>query len=132
VTVRVIAGASNGVLGAMTREVTEPLYLDIDLPADSLFSTTLPATHNAFIYVYRGEVTVGGTLLSENRMGILANVPHADGVVIIAPSSAKAILVAGKPLGEPIVQHGPFVMNTKEEIFQALSDLRDGHLVDAQ
>jgi redox-sensitive bicupin YhaK (pirin superfamily) len=132
VTVRVIAGASNGVLGAMTREVTEPLYLDIDLPADSLFSTTLPATHNAFIYVYRGEVTVGGTLLSENRMGILANTPHADGVVLIASGSAKAILVAGKPLGEPIVQHGPFVMNTKEEIFQALSDLRDGHLVDAQ
>jgi redox-sensitive bicupin YhaK (pirin superfamily) len=132
VTVRVIAGASNGVLGAMTREVTEPLYLDIDLPADSLFSTTLPATHNAFIYVYRGEVTVGGTLLSENRMGILANTPQADGVVLIASGSAKAILVAGKPLGEPIVQHGPFVMNTKEEIFQALSDLRDGHLVDAQ
>ena len=132
VTVRVIAGSSNGVTGAMTREITEPLYLDIDLPANSLFSTTLPATHNAFIYVYRGEVTVGGTLLSENRMGILANTPDADGVVLIASGAAKAILVAGKPLREPIVQHGPFVMNTKEEIFQALSDLRDGHLVEVK
>jgi redox-sensitive bicupin YhaK (pirin superfamily) len=132
VTVRVIAGTSNGIAGAMTREDTEPLYLDIDLPADSLFSTTLPATHNAFIYVYRGELTVGGTLLDESRMGILANTPQSDGVVLIASGPAKAILVAGKPLGEPIVQHGPFVMNTKEEIFQALNDLRQGHLVDVK
>lgn len=132
VTVRVIAGTSNGIAGAMTREDTEPLYLDIDLPADSLFSTTLPATHNAFIYVYRGELTVGGTLLGESRMGILANTPQTDGVVLIASGPAKAILVAGKPLGEPIVQHGPFVMNTKEEIFQALNDLRQGHLVDVK
>lgn len=132
VTVRVIAGTSNGVAGAMTREDTEPLYLDIDLPADSLFSTTLPATHNAFIYVYRGELTVSGTLLSESRMAILANTPQADGVVIIASGPAKAILVAGKPLGESIVQHGPFVMNTKEEIFQAIRDFNEGRLAEAR
>lgn len=132
VTVRVIAGTSNGVAGAMTREDTEPLYLDIDLPADSLFSTTLPANHNAFIYVYRGEVTLGGTLLVANRMGILANTPQTDGVALLASGPAKAILVAGKPLGEPIAQHGPFVMNTQEEIFQALADLRAGHLADAR
>jgi redox-sensitive bicupin YhaK (pirin superfamily) len=132
VTVRVIAGTSNGVAGAMTREDTEPLYLDIDLPTDSLFSTALPADHNAFIYVYRGEVAVGGTQLGERHMGILANTPQADGVVLIASGPAKAILVAGKPLGEPIVQHGPFVMNTKEEIFQALNDLHEGHLVGAK
>ena len=118
VTVRVIAGSSNGITGAMTREDTEPLYLDIALPADSQFSTTIPAMHNAFIYVYRGAVTIGGMTLGENRMGILANSPQADGVTIGSTAPAKAILVAGKPLGEPIVQHGPFVMNTKEEINQ--------------
>jgi len=128
VTVRVIAGASNGVAGAMQREDTEPLYLDIDLPADSLFSTALPAAHNAFVYVYRGEITVGGTLLGEGRMAILANSPQADGVVLISSGPAKAILVSGKPLGEPIMQHGPFVMNTKEEILQAIKDFRDGRL----
>ncbi len=131
VTVRVIAGTSNGVTGAMTREYTEPLYLDISLPADSLFSTTLPATHNAFVYVYRGELTIGGTLLGESRMAILANTPQADGVVLIASGPAKAILVAGKPLREPIVQHGPFVMNSKEEILQAIRDLNEGRLADA-
>ena len=126
VTVRVIAGSSNGITGAMTREDPEPLYLDIALPADSQFSTTIPAMHNAFIYVYRGAVTIGGMTLGENRMGILANSPQADGVTIGSTAPAKAILVAGKPLGEPIVQHGPFVMNTKEEINQAIRDLQEG------
>jgi len=128
VTVRVIAGTSNGVTGAMTREDTEPLYIDIDLPAGSSFSTAFPAAHNAFIYVYRGAVTIGGKDLDENRMGILANLPHADGVQLSATVPAKAILVTGKPLGEPIVQHGPFVMNTKEEIYQAVRDFQEGRL----
>jgi len=127
-TVRVIAGTSNGISGAMSREDTEPLYLDIDLPAGSLFSTTIPATHNAFAYVYRGAVTIGGTTLGENRMGILANTPQADGVTLNSTAPAKAILVAGKPLREPIVQHGPFVMNTKEEIYQAIKDFQEGRL----
>ena len=131
VTVRVIAGVSNGVAGAMKRDDTEPLYLDIDLPTGSLFSTALPPGHNAFVYVYRGALTIGSTLLGESRMGILANRPQADGVVMTASGPAKAILVAGRPLGEPIVQHGPFVMNTKEEIYKALTDLREGHLADA-
>jgi redox-sensitive bicupin YhaK (pirin superfamily) len=127
-TVRVIAGTSNGISGAMSREDTEPLYLDIDLPAGSTFSTMIPATHNAFVYVYRGAVTISGTALGENRMGILANTPQADGVTLNSTAPAKAILVAGKPLGEPIVQHGPFVMNTKEEIYQAIKDFQEGRL----
>jgi quercetin 2,3-dioxygenase len=128
VKVRVIAGSSNGISGAMTREDTEPLYLDIDLPANSLFSTAIPAAHNAFVYVYRGALTIGGTDLGENRMGILANTPQADGVTLNSTAPAKAILVAGKPLREPIVQHGPFVMNTKDEIFQAIKDFQEGRL----
>jgi hypothetical protein len=128
VTVRVIAGTSNGVAGAMTREDTEPLYLDIDMPADSLFSTAFPAGHNAFVFVYRGELAIGGTQLGESRMAILANSPQADGVTLVASGPAKAILVSGKPLNEPIVQHGPFVMNTKEDIFQAIKDFSEGYL----
>lgn len=128
VAVRVIAGMSNGVAGAMQREDTEPMYIDIDMPPDSLFSTTIAARHNAFVYVYRGEVTIGGTQFGEGRMAILANSPQADGVVLISSGPAKAILVSGKPLGEPIMQHGPFVMNTKEEILQAIDDFRNGRL----
>lgn len=128
VTVRVIAGESNGVAGAMTREVTEPVYLDIHLPAGTEFSTELPTTHNAFIYVYRGAVQVGDTQIDTQRMGILGNTSDAEGVTILATADARMILVAGKPLYEPIVQYGPFVMNTQEEIHQALDDYRSGRL----
>ncbi len=126
VTVRVIAGSSNGVSGVVTRDGTEPLYLDIHLPAGTSFSTALPQTHNAFIYVYRGAVKVGGTQVESKRMGILSNTPGADGLALTAEGDARLILVAGKPLNEPIVQYGPFVMNTQEEIHQALDDFRSG------
>ncbi len=128
VTVRVIAGDSNGVAGAVSREITEPLYLDVHLPAGSAYSTALPATHNAFIYVYRGTVKIGDTLVESRRMGILSNTSRADGVTLTAPEDARLILIAGKPLNEPIVQYGPFVMNTQQEIHQALDDYRNGRL----
>ena len=127
VTVRVIAGNSNGVKGVVTRETTEPLYLDIHVPAGAEFSTALPASHNAFIYVYRGAVTVDGMQVESRRMGILSNALGADNVTLSAKEDARLILVAGKPLNEPIVQYGPFVMNTQQEIHQALNDYNNGH-----
>jgi len=128
VAVTVIAGESRGVPGAVTREITQPLYLDLHLPRGARFEQALPPGHNAFILVYRGEVTVGGTAVAARAMAILANDPGADGVVIEAGAEAKALLIAGRPLKEPIVQYGPFVMNTQQEIYQAVSDFRDGRL----
>lgn len=128
VAVRVIAGDSNGVPGAVSRELTEPLYLDIHLPAGTTFSTALPVAHNAFIYVYRGAVNVGDTKVGVQRMGILNNAPDADGVTLGAEEDARLILVAGRPLNEDIVQYGPFVMNTQEQIHDAINDFRSGRL----
>ena len=128
VQVTVIAGASHGVQGAVTRAITQPVYLDVHLPQGARFEQTLPECHNAFIYVYRGEARIGGQTVPVQRMAILANTAQADGVVIEASVDAKLILVAGQPLKQPIVQYGPFVMNTKEEIYQALADFRDGRL----
>ena len=128
VAVTVIAGGSHGVQGAVTREITQPLYLDVHMPQGARFEQTLPADHNAFLYVYRGEVTIDGKAVPLQRMAILANTAQADGVVIEASADAKLILISGKPLKEPIVQYGPFVMNSKDEIYQALSDFRDGRL----
>ena len=128
VAVTVIAGASHHVQGAVTREITQPIYLDLHMPKGASFEQTLPAGHNAFVYVYRGEVRIAGQSVPVQRMAILANNAPADGVVIEASADAQLILVAGKPLKEPIVQYGPFVMNTKEEIYQALADFRDGRL----
>jgi redox-sensitive bicupin YhaK (pirin superfamily) len=114
VAVTVIAGSSHGVRGAVTREVTEPLYLDIDLPANTRFQQSLPFSANAFVYVYRGEVTIGGKVIAAQRMAILKNDERADGVEIEAGIDARILLIAGMPLKEPIAQHGPFVMNTHD------------------
>jgi len=128
VSVTVIAGVSHGVQGAVTREITQPIYLDVHMPQGARFEQALPADHNAFVYVYRGEISIAGQAVPLQRMAILANTAQAYGVVIEASADAKLILVSGKPLKQPIVQYGPFVMNTKEEIYQALADFRDGRL----
>lgn len=126
--VSVIAGESHGTQGAVTRATTHPVYLDVHLPEGSSFSQVLDAGMNAFVYVYRGSVQIGGQEVGVQRMALLANTPESDGVVITASADAKILLIAGHPLKEPIVQYGPFVMNTQEEIYQALSDMREGRL----
>lgn len=127
-TVRVIAGESQGVAGAVQRELTEPLYIDVELPAGAGFSQAIRQGHNAFIYVYRGEVVVDGKAVPAQSMAILANNEGADGVSVKAGPDSRFILLSGKPLNEPIVQYGPFVMNSQAEIFQAVEDFRAGRL----
>ena len=124
--VQVIAGSSHGVAGAVVRDGTEPVYLDIALPAGCRFEQQLPPGHNAFLYVFRGEVVVEGKAVPSTRMAILANPAGADGVRIHAASDARVLLIAGRPLGEPIAQYGPFVMNTQAELQQAVEDFRAG------
>ena len=100
----VIAGTSHGVTGAVTRETTAPLYLDLHLPAGASFSQPLPAGHNAFVYVYRGALTLGAETVPVRTMAILANDADSDGVTIEATTDTRALLIAGRPLGEPIAQ----------------------------
>ena len=128
VTVIVIAGQSQGVSGAVTRAASAPLFLDLHLPAGSLFEQALPLEHNAFVYVYRGEVRIAGQTVPAQRMALLANEGAADGVLIEASTDARVLLLAGQPLKEAIAQYGPFVMNTQQEIHQAISDFRNGAL----
>ena len=129
VRVRVIAGQALGVQGAMQREATAPTYLDLHLEPGARFDQALPPAHNAFVYVYRGSLTVADTEVPRQRMAILANTPGSDGVVLKAGAEgAKAVLIAGQPLNEPIAQYGPFVMNTNQEIYQAVEDFRAGRL----
>ena len=130
--VRVIAGQTLGVTGAVVRPTTEPIVLDITLPAGQSFDAVLPAGHNAFAYVYGGGVvTVGGEAgarVESERMAILTNDAAADGVRLTAETAARVLLVAGAPLNEPIAQYGPFVMNTTAEIHQAVADFQSGVL----
>ena len=126
VTVQVIAGHSHGVRGAVERDGTGIVYLDLAMPAGSKFEQALPAGHNAFLYVFRGEAVVGGKGIGQARMAILDNAEGADGVAITASSDCRVLLLAGRPLREPIAQHGPFVMNTQAELVQAFEDFRAG------
>ncbi len=126
VLVRVIAGGSHGVAGAVQRDVTEPLYLDVHFAGAGAFSQPLAPSLNAFLYVYRGEVKVGDTAVPAGKMAILENAEEADGVVMSSDGPAKVLLIAGKPLNEPIAQYGPFVMNTQEQLRQAVDDYQAG------
>lgn len=126
--VTVIAGTSRDVQGAVSRPQTQPLYLDIALPAGVAFEERLAAELNAFIVVYRGAVMVADDTVTALQLAILDTDPAADGVRLTAKEDSRLLLVAGKPLHEPIVQHGPFVMNDEQEIYQAISDYRQGRL----
>ena len=136
VRVRVIAGSSHGVAGAVQRPRTEPVYLDVHLEPGASLDQPLPAGHHAFVYVYRGAVQVGGAvgqggaLVPVQRMAVLAQDPAADGVLLQAAGDgpARALLIAGAPLNEPIAQYGPFVMNTREELMTAVEDFQAGRL----
>jgi quercetin 2,3-dioxygenase len=135
VQVRIISGHSRGVPGAMARPrsayPTDPLYLDLHFSGDQTFSQPLASTHNAFVYVYRGTLQVLSASgeaqdVPLHRMGVLRN--EGDGVTLRASSGVRALLIAGSPLGEPIAQYGPFVMNTRDELVQAVEDFQTGRL----
>jgi redox-sensitive bicupin YhaK (pirin superfamily) len=105
---------------------TDPLYIDVTLPIGGNFGHTLPNDYTAFVYPYEGTVAIGDKTLATQSAGVLSS---GDQVVITAPSSAaRFLLLAGKALREPIVQYGPFVMNTRQEIEQAVRDFQSGVL----
>ncbi|WP_432786650.1 hypothetical protein AAEX37_00726 [Oligella sp. MSHR50489EDL] len=124
--VTIIAGQCHGIKGAVQREHTEPLYLDMQLPAAQRFEAQIPAGHNAFIVVYEGQLEVDSKVVKATNLAILSNDPEADGVSLTALEDSRVLVIAGKPLNEPNFQHGPFAMNTKEEIIQAFEDYQAG------
>ena len=126
--VRVLMGASHGVPGAVQRPVTMPLYLDMRLPAGSSHAEVLPLDHHAAIYVYRGGLRVAGAELVAGQLAILGQSTEADGVILEALQDSGVLLIAGHPLHEPIAQNGPFVMNTLDQIKQAIADYQAGRL----
>jgi redox-sensitive bicupin YhaK (pirin superfamily) len=100
--------------------------VDLCLPAGASFRLTVPRGHNAFAYAYEGSPRLGGQALPQQHAGILGDGEYVD--IEAGPDDLRMIVVAGKPLGEPVVQYGPFVMNTREEIEQALDDYRHDRL----
>lgn len=128
VEVKVIAGSVGDVHGPISQPATEPVYLDIALGAGKAWEYPLPAGHNAFAYVFEGALTVGegddARPLGTHEMGVLGG---GDRLTVRAGSlPARLIVVAGRPLREPVMRHGPFVMNTRQELMQAFVDFQEG------
>ena len=121
--VRVIAGSVGGTTGPISGVATDPTYLDVALPAGTAFAHDLPARHNAFVYVFEGFAEIGGETLARGRVAVLS---HGERIEVSAPKGGRFILVAGKPLGEPVAKYGPFVMNTVDELRQAVADFQSG------
>ena len=122
---KVLAGEIAGVRGPVDPGETQPIFLDITLPAGAATRLPLPAGHNAFVYVFEGEAEIGddAQTLPRGRIGVLST---GDEVALASKSGGRLILVAGKPLREPVAKHGPFVMNTQAELVQAFDDFRNG------
>jgi len=121
--VKVVAGTANGVTGPIGKITTQPLFIDVSLPDGGEFTQAVPEGHNAFVYPYEGVVSVGGSTLNKDSAGVLS---QGDSVTFKAEGDAKFLLLAAHPLNEPIVQYGPFVMNSREEIEQAIRDYQSG------
>lgn len=113
--------------GAVQRPDTEPQYFDFHMPAGSHISPRVAEGHRVLLYVYEGEVEMAG---QPQKLGTsrLARLSESGEIQLSTQAGARVLLIAGKPLGEPIVQYGPFVMNSREEIEQALRDFRDDKL----
>ncbi|MEZ4653313.1 MAG: pirin family protein [Candidatus Eisenbacteria bacterium] len=127
--VRVVAGTFRGVTGPVREIVTEPLYLDFHLHPGVPIEIPLPERHNAFCYCYEGDLTAGanGQKLHAGSFAVLGK---GDRLAITALDRlSRCLVVAGKPIGEPVARYGPFVMNTREEIIQAIDDYRSGRLL---
>jgi redox-sensitive bicupin YhaK (pirin superfamily) len=133
-TVKVIAGRAhvNGqvIPGPIQPGTTDPLYIDVELPAGAEFAQPVAADYNAFLYVFEGSVSVGGAdaarTLETGSAGVLSEGDRIE--VKAGPQGARFLLLAAKPIREPVVQYGPFVMNTREEIEQAIRDYQNGEL----
>ena len=131
VTARVLAGKIGGVSGPVEGIATEPLYVDVRLSPGAAGELTLTSGHSAFAYVYEGRATLGPSSWGkEVAAGQLAVLSDGDSLRAAGgPDSARLLLLAARPLGEPIARYGPFVMNTREEIVQAVDDYRNGRLL---
>jgi len=127
-TIKVIAGETDGVRGAVGEIAMQPIYLDVELAPGARFEQPVPSGHAAFAYVYRGAARIGeGAEIVAPRLAVLGDGDRFAAVA--AAGGARLLLVSGQPTRETIARYGPFVMNTREELIEAVNDLNNGTFV---
>lgn len=124
---KIIAGQTNkGTEGVIHNDLIDPLYWDINLVAGATFNDEIPKDHNAFIYMIEGELLIDEVTVQTKQLAVLSN---GNQIEVKANKISRFLLIAGKPLNEPVARAGPFVMNTREEIQQAFADYKSGQFV---
>ena len=126
---RIIAGKFKNAEGPIKGHNVEPVYFDVELKKDKEFNFQLPSTHNSFIYLIDGEIKIGEKLHDKIKNSKLILLTNGEKLRVLGLSKAKFLLISGKPIGEKIARGGPFVMNTKLEILQAVQDYHNGTFV---
>ena len=124
--VKVIAGKFENVEGRIKKHNVEPIYFDVELENDKEFNFLLPSTHNSFIYLINGEIKIGEQKHDKVKNSKLILLTNGEKLRVLGVSKAKFLLIAGEPIGEEIARGGPFVMNTKAEILEAIQDYNNG------
>ncbi len=127
--VKVIAGKFEKAEGPVKKHNVEPIYFDVELNENKYFKFKLPKTHNSFIYLIEGEIKIGDNEHKQTKDSTLILLDKGEELKVSATSKAKFLLISGKPIGEQIARGGPFVMNTKAEIQQAIEDYHSGTFV---
>ena len=127
--VKVIAGKFENAEGSLKGHNVEPIYFDVELENNKEFNFQIPSSHNSFIYLINGEIKIGEQKHNKIKNSKLILLTKGENLRVLGASNAKFLLISGKPIGEEIARGGPFVMNTKSEILQAVQDYHNGTFV---
>jgi len=126
--IKIIAGRFKGKIGP-AKGFVDPIYLDIELEKEKIFDYTIPSSHNIFVYLVYGEIKIGSKIHDKLQNSTLISLTNGNRLKIFSVKKSQFLIVAGKPIGEPIARGGPFVMNTKQEILKAVQDYHSGNFV---
>ena len=127
--IKVIAGKYEKAEGPIKKHNVEPVYFDVELEKSKTFNFEIPSTHNSFIYLIEGEIKVGKEEHDKAKGSTLIILNKGEKLEVKALTKSKFLLISGKPIGEQIARGGPFVMNTKQEILEAIDDYHNGKFV---
>ena len=127
--IKVIAGKFQKAEGPIKKHNVEPVYFDVELKKDKEFNFEIPSSHNSFIYLIEGEIKIGEKKHDNVKDSTLILLTNGEKLKVTSLTEAKFLLISGKPIGEQIARGGPFVMNTKQEILQAIDDYHNGNFV---
>jgi redox-sensitive bicupin YhaK (pirin superfamily) len=127
--IKIIAGKFGDIEGPVKGHNVEPVYFDIELEKDKIFNFDLSSTHNSFVYLIEGEIKIGDKNHDKVNGSTLITLTKGEKLKVKGVTKSKFLLISGKPIGEPIARGGPFVMNTKQEILQAVEDYNNGNFV---